>query len=117
MYRYLLPDSPRQLPMAMLFQPVGDGPDFARACEADGWRGLVAAITGDPGYELEDAETRLVARIRLAHDVVFLAALLKQPEPRISDSDAEDAIDVSSDEPMLRSLDRLGLVSLEPGLV
>jgi hypothetical protein len=101
--------------MAMLFQPAGDGA-FQRACEADGWRGLVAAIIGDPGYELADPETRLVARLRLAHDIAFLAGLLGRPEPTIGDSDSGDTINVASDGPMLRSLDRLGLVSLEPGL-
>jgi hypothetical protein len=42
MYRRINPTSPQELPMRMLFQPLGNG-TFHRACEADSFRGLVAA--------------------------------------------------------------------------
>jgi hypothetical protein len=64
MYLFIHPGSERQLPMRMLFQPAGDG-TFLRACEADSWRGLVAAILDDPDYETANAEDRLVERLRL----------------------------------------------------
>jgi hypothetical protein len=40
MYRHIQPDTPRELPLRMLFQPLGDGL-FHRACEADSFRALV----------------------------------------------------------------------------
>ena len=50
MYRRINPASQQQLPMRMLFQPLGNG-TFHRACEADSFRGLVAAMLDDPAYE------------------------------------------------------------------
>jgi hypothetical protein len=94
----------------MLFQPAGDGL-FLKACEADSWRGLVAAILNDPEYETADLETRLVNRLRLADDVVLLAQL-KDRTLQVADHDEPDTINVHSDEPFIRSLDRLGFVSL-----
>jgi hypothetical protein len=73
-YRYIEPDSPKQAPLRMLFQPAGAGV-FFKACEADSWRALVAAILDDPEYETADLETRLVHRLRLADDVVLLTQL------------------------------------------
>jgi hypothetical protein len=58
MYRRINPTSRQQLPMRMLFQPLGNG-TFLRACEADSFRGLVAAMLDDPAYESGDVETRL----------------------------------------------------------
>jgi hypothetical protein len=113
MYRQINPMSKQELPMRMLFQPTGDG-TFHRACEADGFRGLVAAMLDDPTYENGDVETRLVNRLRLADDVVLLAQIEGERTPRIEDRDAEATINVASDERFIRSLDRLGLVSLEP---
>jgi hypothetical protein len=72
---------------------------------------LVAALLDDPGYETEEPQTRLVARLRIANDVALLAEL----EGRglaVSDLEGQDVITVASDEPLLRSLDRLGVVSL-----
>ncbi|MDQ6901308.1 MAG: hypothetical protein M3072_17725 [Candidatus Dormibacteraeota bacterium] len=111
MYRYIEPDSPKQAPLRMLFQPAGDGV-FFKACEADSWRGLVAAILNDPGYESADLETRLVTRLRLADDVVLLAQL--DERTLVADHDGPHTINVHSDEPFIRSLDRLGFVSLPP---
>ncbi len=96
-------------------QPTRDGA-YQRACEADGWRGLVAALRNDPGYESADVETRLVHRLEAAHDAALLAELIGLSVPKISDRDAPDTINVSSDEPFIRSLHRAGLVSLEPRL-
>jgi hypothetical protein len=96
----------------MLFQPAGDG-IFFKACEADSWRGLVAAILDDPEYETADLETRLVHRLRLADDVVLLAQL-DERAVQVADHDGPDTINVHSDEPFIRSLDRLGFVSLPP---
>ena len=115
MYRRINPTSRQQLPMRMLFQPLGNG-TFLRACEADSFRGLVAAMLDDPAYESGDVETRLLNRLRLADELVLLARIENEPSLLIGDRDADLTINVASDEPFIRSLDRLGLVSLEPGL-
>lgn len=115
MYRRINPTSRRDLPMRMLFQPVGDG-TFHRACEADSSRGLVAAILDDSDYENGDVETRLATRLRLADDLVLLAMAEQARMLLVSDRDADQTINVASDERFIRSLDRLGLVSLEPTL-
>ena len=115
MYRRINPTSRRELPMLMLFQPLGDG-TFHRACEADSFRGLVAAILDDPDYENGDMESRLATRLRLADDLVLLAMAERQQTVLVSDRDADQTINVASDERFIRSLDRLGLVSLEPTL-
>jgi hypothetical protein len=111
-YRYIEPDSPKRAPLRMLFQPAGEG-IFFKACEADSWRGLVAAILDDPEYETADLETRLVHRLRLADDVVLLADL-DERAVHVGDQDGPYTINVHSDEPFIRSLDRLGFVSLPP---
>jgi hypothetical protein len=115
MYRHLRPGEARQLPMRMLFQPAAGGL-FLKACEADSWRGLVAALVDDPAYESADAETRLVQRLRLADDAALLAELQGQPGVRLSDHDADATLNVSSDSRLILSLHRLGFVSLEPAL-
>ena len=114
MYRFIHPGSQRQLAMRMLYQPAGDG-TFLRACEADSWRGLVAAMLDDPAYESMGAEDRLVGRLRLADDVKLVGAI----DGRIltvADRDGPESVNISSDEPFLRSLDALGFISLEPRL-
>lgn len=113
MYRRINPTSRRELPMRMLFQPLGDG-TFHRACEADSFRGLVAAVLDDPDYENGDVESRLATRLRLADDLVLLAMAEQQQTVLVSDRDADQTINVASDERFIRSLDRIGLVSLEP---
>ncbi len=112
MYRRINPTSRQELPMRMLFQPLGNG-TFHRACEADSFRGLVAALLDEPDYELADVETRLVARLRLADEVRLLAEVDRR-QLTVADRDAPDTINVASDEPFIRSLDHLGFVSLEP---
>jgi len=115
MYRRINPTSRKQLPMRMLFQPLGNG-TFHRACEADSFRGLVAAMVDDPAYESGDVEKRLVNRLRLADELVLLAQVANEPSLIVGDRDADLTINVASDERFIRSLDRLGLVSLEPTL-
>ena len=115
MYRRINPTSRQQLPMRMLFQPLGNG-TFLKACEADSFRGLVAAMLDDPAYESGDVETRLLNRLRLADELVLLARIENEPSLLIGDRDADLTINVASDERFIRSLDRLGLVSLEPTL-
>ena len=115
MYRRINPTSRQQLPMRMLFQPLGNG-TFHRACEADSFRGLVAAMLDDPTYESGDVETRLVNRLRLADELVLLARIENQPGMLIGDKDADQTINVASDERFIRSLDRLSLASLDPAL-
>ena len=115
MYRRINRTSRQQLPLRMLFQPVGNG-TFLRACEADSFRGLVAAMLDDPAYESGEVETRLLNRLRLADELVLLARIENEPSLLIGDRDADQTINVASDEPLIRSLDRLGLVSLEPTL-
>lgn len=99
----------------MLFQPLGDG-TFLRACEADTFRSLVAAILDDTSYETADAETRLVYRLRLADDICLINEVNDLQAVGVSDRDGENTINIASDEPFIRSLDRLGIVSLEPGV-
>ncbi len=115
MYRRINPTSRQQLPMRMLFQPLGNG-TFLKACEADSFRELVAAMLDDPAYESGDIEARLVNRLRLADELVLLARIENEPSLLIGDRDADLTINVASDERFIRSLDRLGLVSLEPTL-
>jgi len=115
MYRRINPTSRQQLPMRMLFQPLGNG-TFLKACEADSFRGLVAAMLDDPAHESGDVEARLVNRLRLADELVLLARIENEPSLLIGDRDADLTINVASDERFIRSLDRLGLVSLEPTL-
>lgn len=115
MYRYLRPGAPRQLAMRMLIQPAAGGL-FLKACEADSWRGLVAALLDSPIYESEDAETRLAQRLRVADDTALLAELQGQPGVRLSDRGGKATLDVSSDMHLIQSLHRLGFVSLEPTL-
>gem|GEM_PF-3124400 len=114
MYRLVTPEMPQQLPLRMLFQPIGVGV-FFRACEADSFRGLVAALIGDPDYEASPVEDRLLERLRVAHDAAFFAKLDGR-QVAVGDHDVADTINVASDEPLLRSLERLGIVALEPGL-
>jgi hypothetical protein len=114
MYRRINPSSRQVLPLRMLFQPTGNGL-FHRACEADGFRGLVAAILDDPGYEKADIETRLIARLRVAHDAAFLAEVDGR-QLEISDRDGADTINVATDEKFIRSLHRAGFVSLNPSV-
>jgi hypothetical protein len=47
---------------------------------------------------------------------VLLAGIENEPSLLIGDRDADQTINVASDERLIRSLDRLGLVSLEPTL-
>src|SRR5258708_3190036 len=115
MYRRINPTSQQQLPIRMLFQLVGNG-TFHRACEADSFRGLVAAMLDDAAYESGDIETRLLNRLRLADELVLLARFENEPGLLIGDRDADLTINVASDDPFIRSLYHLGLVSLEPGL-
>ena len=115
MYRRINPTSRQRLPMRMLFQPLGNG-TFHRACEADSFRGLVAAMLDDPPYESGDVETRLVNRLRLADDIRLIRATQGQPVS-IGDRDGENVINVASDQRFITSLSRLGVVSLAPGSV
>jgi hypothetical protein len=115
MYRLIHPGDRQELPMRMLFHPVGEG-IYLRACEADSVRGLVAALLDDAGYETADAAARLGQRLRLADDVRLLAQL-QDKQIRVTDRDEPNVINVSSDEPFLRSLHRLGFVSISPSLV
>ena len=114
MYRRINPTSRQQLPIRMLFQPLGNG-TFHRACEADSFRGLVAALLDEPDYELADVETRLVARLRIADEVRLLAEVDGR-QLTVGDRDGPETINVASDEPFIRSLDQLGFVSLEPAI-
>jgi hypothetical protein len=72
-------------------------------------------LLDDPTYEIADAETRLVNRLRLADEVVLLGEL-EQRSLKVGDRGAPDTINISSDEPFIRSLHRLGFVSLDPML-
>ncbi len=112
MYRLIHPHDRQELPLRMLFHPAGEGA-YLRACEADSFRALVAALLDDPGYEKAAAEARLLARIRQADDAKLLVALRGQTLA-VGDRDGQRVINVASDEPFIRSLDRAGFVSLPP---
>src|SRR5260370_17833708 len=88
MYRRINPTSRQELPMRMLFQPLGDG-TFHRACEADSFRGLLAAMLDDPTYESGDVETRLVNRLRLPDELELLAPIENQPGILLVAKDAQ----------------------------
>jgi hypothetical protein len=115
MYRRIKPQSPRRLALRMLFQPAGGEGVFHRACEADSFRGLVAAILDDSGYETADAETRLVHRLRLADDVCLIAELDGR-RLRVADHDRMGVINIASDELLIRSLELIGYLSLDPAI-
>ncbi len=115
MFRYLFTKSPRELSMGMLLDPVGDG-SFRRAAEADNWKGLVAAVLGDPAYETDAPPDRLVKRLHLAHNAQLLVGLEHDGKLQVADRDAPATLNVSSDETLIRGLDRNGVVSLEPAL-
>jgi hypothetical protein len=112
MYRLIHPADRRETSLRMLFHPTAEGV-FLRACEADGFRGLVAALLDDPGYESADVRLRLLHRIRLANDVALLSAI-QDRQLRISDADEPNTVNVHSDLSFIRSLDRLGILSLGP---
>ncbi len=115
MYRLIHPGDRQELPMRMLFHPLGESV-YLKACEADSLRALVAALLDDAGYETADAAARLGQRLRLADDVRLLAQL-QDTQIRVADGDEANVINVSSDGPFLRSLHRLEFVSLDPSLV
>lgn len=110
MFRSIYPRSQQHLPLRMLFQPAGEGL-FHRACEADGYRGLVAAILDDRGYEEASLPDRLRSRVRMAEDLLLIHQL-EGRQLRVTDRDFDDAINVHSDEEFIRSLERIGFLSL-----
>ncbi len=112
MYRLIHPDDRQELPLRMLFHPVGEDA-YLRACEADSFRALVAALLDDPSYEQATVEARLLARLRLADDSRLLAALSGQALA-VGDRDGPGVINLASDQPFILSLDRAGFVSLPP---
>jgi len=114
-YRELSPETLREFPFAMLLDPAEDG-SFRRACEADSWRGLVAAVLRDPSYEEQDARERLIRRLRLAEDARFLGELIGRPGLRVGIGASDDMLDISTDRSILESLDRYGIASLDPTL-
>ena len=116
MYRLVHPEDSQELPLRMLFHPVGHGV-YLKACEADSMRGLVAALLNDPAYEAADPRSRLAERLRIANDIVLLAELDGR-RLEISYREGPETIVIASDDPLLSSLKRLGFVSLSapPGV-
>jgi hypothetical protein len=114
MYRLIDPGQRQELSLRMLFHPLGEGV-YLEACEADSFRGLVAALVDNAGYETATAKSRLAERLRAADDLRLLEGL-ENRRIRVSDRDEGNAINISSDEPFIRSLDRLGFLSLDPSL-
>ena len=113
MYRFIRPDIPQELPLRMLFQPADSGL-FHRACEADSYRGLVAALLDDPDYETASLKKRLEQRLRMADDLVLLANVDGR-KLEVSDRDGPASINVHSDEEFIHSLERIGFVSMPRG--
>jgi hypothetical protein len=110
MYRFIRPDASPELPLRMLFQPAGSGL-FHRACEADSYRGLVAALLDDPDYETAMLQKRLEERLRIAGDLVLLAEVDGR-KLEVSDRDGPASINVHSDEEFIRSLEQMEFVSM-----
>ena len=96
----------------MLFQPAGEGV-FYRACEANGYRGLVAALLNDAEYENATVADRLQSRIRMANDLVLLNEL-EHRYLHVTDHEAADAINVHTDQEFIHSLERIRFLSLAP---
>ena len=57
MFRLIHPADRQELPLRMLFHPAEDG-IFFRACEADSFRGLVAALLDDAGGQKNSSRAR-----------------------------------------------------------
>ena len=74
---------------------------------------MVAAKVDDPSYETAGVKNRLMHRLRVADDAALIAAIAERTI-EIADRDGPNTINVASDEPFIRSLDRLGFVSLDP---
>ena len=110
MYRLIRPDTQQELPLRMLSQPADSGL-FHRACEADSYRGLVAALLDDPNYETASLSRRLDRRVRMAEDLVLIAGVDGRPL-EVSDRDGPGSINVHSDEEFIQSLEQTGFVSL-----
>jgi hypothetical protein len=113
MYRLIHPADRREQPLRMLFHPLGEGV-YLRACEADSFRGLVAALLDDPSYEAAAPQSRLVERLRIANDIALLAEL-EGRRLQISDHEGLETIVIVSDHAFIRSLDQGGFVSLTKG--
>ena len=64
---------------------------------------------------LTDAKARLARRLRLADDLVLIAETNGR-HLHSADRDGAETINVASDEPLIRSLDLLGFVSLAPAI-
>lgn len=112
MYRFIRPDTSTEMPFQMLFQPAGSGL-FHRACEADSFRGLVAALLDDPDYETATLQRRLEERLRMAGDLVLVAAVDGRTLD-VSDRDGPASINVHTDEEFIRSLEPAGFLSIAP---
>ena len=92
----------------MLFQPRAAG-SFYKAGEADSFRGLVAALLNDPGYEKAPLEERLQRRLRMAEDLALLASV-ESHELKVSDRKEPAAVKSRRGRVALESeLDRLGV--------
>src|ERR1700682_3529022 len=104
MCRLISPDTPQELPLRMLFQPADSGL-FHRACEADNYRGLVAALLDDPTYESARLSKRLDRRVRMAEDLVLIAKVDGR-QLEVSDRDGPNSINVHSDQEFIHSLAR-----------
>lgn len=111
MYRFIRPDTPPEMPLRMLFQPAAGSGLFHRACEADSYRGLVAALLDDPDYETTSLKKRLEERLRMARDLVLIAEVDGR-RLEVSDRDGPASINVHTDEEFIRSLERMGFLSM-----
>jgi hypothetical protein len=110
MFRNIQPGSTPELELRMLFQPAG-GELFHRAAEADSYRGLVAALVKDSAYETGTPLDRLTRRLQIAHEVALLGGIDDRPIT-VADRDDEDVINVSSDQSLISSLERVGYLSI-----
>ncbi len=110
-YRHLPGNDEQTMPLMLHYRPLGNGL-FERACEADTFMGLIAALMESQEYEHTfSAEKRLVKRMQLAAGIEQLYAVFNRTL-QITDTPTENGIDVSSDEPMITSLEAIGYCRL-----
>lgn len=110
-YRRVQPNDESDLPLRMLYVPIGDQV-FERAVDADDARSLVAALLDDPHYpERPTAKERLVLRLQAAQGVVaFFGAAGRAVT--VGDHPATDGVNIANDSAFIDSLQELGYVAV-----
>jgi hypothetical protein len=108
MYRHIRPKARQKFRLR-----IGVPRVFHRASEVNGFRGCVAALLDDPGYEEVDVTSRVDHRLRLAEEFKLLAELANR-KLSIGDGAGPGGVDIRSDEHLVRALHRARMVSRSP---